>query len=113
MTKSHVLNLDLSKVKSWDSFHEMFKSELGFPDFYGRNMNAWIDCMGDIHEKTDMINLFLPYDTGLTLRFTHSRFFKLKHPKIYRTLKDCTAFVNKEHIEHDHPGAATIKLEFM
>jgi len=112
MTESHIVTLDLSTVKDWSSFHDLFKLKLGFPDFYGRNMNAWIDCMGDIHQDTGMTNLFLPYDTGLTLRFTNSRFFKFKHPRIYRLLKECTVFVNKEHIEHDQPGAAPIKLEF-
>lgn len=113
MGKSRTVNLDLLEVTNWYSFHEMFKRELGFPDFYGRNMDAWIDCMGDIHEDTGMTNLFLPYDTGLTLRFINSKFFKFKHPQIYITLKDCTAFVNKEYIEHDHPGAAPIQLEFV
>ncbi|MGY4893327.1 MAG: barstar family protein [Candidatus Saccharimonadota bacterium] len=112
MNKSHIINLDLSKVKNWTSFHNLFKNELGFPKYYGANMNAWIDCMGDIHEGTDMTNLNLPYDTALVLRFSNSRFFRLKHPRIYYTLKDCTAFVNKHHIEHDHPGAAPIYLEF-
>jgi RNAse (barnase) inhibitor barstar len=27
------------------SFHEAFASALGFPSWYGRNMDAWIDCM--------------------------------------------------------------------
>lgn len=113
MTKNHVIHLDLSQVKNWDTFHEMFKRELGFPDYYGKNMDAWIECIGDIHGDVGMTNLSLPYDTGLTLCFTHARFFKYKHPNIYKAIRECTDFANKSYIEHDYPGAAQIELKFL
>jgi RNAse (barnase) inhibitor barstar len=34
-----------SKITDWDSFHDLFAEVFGFPGFYGRNMNAWNDCM--------------------------------------------------------------------
>lgn len=45
MTK---INIDMEPVKDWDSFHDKFAEVFGFPDFYGRNMNAWVDCMSDL-----------------------------------------------------------------
>ena len=29
----------------WESFHTVSAEVFGFPEFYGRNMNAWIDCL--------------------------------------------------------------------
>jgi len=43
MTKN--VQIDGSKIKNWDSFHDLFAEVLGFPGFYGRNMDAWNDCM--------------------------------------------------------------------
>ncbi len=39
------VSLDCDKISGWRSFHEEFARVFGFPDFYGKNMNAWIDCM--------------------------------------------------------------------
>lgn len=40
-----VLAIQLDEIKDWPTFHDVFQRTLGFPDFYGRNMDAWIDCM--------------------------------------------------------------------
>lgn len=30
-----------NQITDWPSFHEVFAEALGFPSFYGKNMNAW------------------------------------------------------------------------
>ena len=40
-----VIEVPASQINDWDTFHDTFAQTLGFPDFYGRNMNAWIDCL--------------------------------------------------------------------
>jgi RNAse (barnase) inhibitor barstar len=40
-----VARLDCSMIADWDSFHTACANEFGFPGFYGRNGNAWIDCL--------------------------------------------------------------------
>jgi RNAse (barnase) inhibitor barstar len=39
------VSVDCSKTSNWNSFHDEFAVAFGFPDFYRKNMNAWIDCM--------------------------------------------------------------------
>lgn len=39
------VSLDCDRISDWPSFHQEFATVFGFPDFYGKNMNAWIDCM--------------------------------------------------------------------
>jgi hypothetical protein len=41
--------IDGNNIKDADSFHNEFAKKMGFFDGYGRNMNAWIDCMRDIY----------------------------------------------------------------
>ena len=45
------IEIDFSKIEDWGTFHEVFAEEMGFPDFYGKNNNAWIDCMSFIDDK--------------------------------------------------------------
>ena len=47
---------DCNNIRDWDSFHEEFARVYGFPDFYGRNMNAWIDCLTSLDAPEDGIS---------------------------------------------------------
>ena len=40
-----VVRIDGDRIVDWDTFHNVFTEAFGFPGFYGRNMNAWIDCL--------------------------------------------------------------------
>ena len=41
--------IDGKQINDWDSFHDEFARKMGFFSGYGRNGNAWIDCMRDIY----------------------------------------------------------------
>jgi RNAse (barnase) inhibitor barstar len=36
------------QIHDWDSFDDVFAERLRFPSYYGRNANAFIDCLRDI-----------------------------------------------------------------
>lgn len=38
------INIDFKNVKTLKDMHYMLKEIFGFPDFYGYNVNALIDC---------------------------------------------------------------------
>ncbi len=40
-----IVTLPSDKITNWDTFHSLFQETFGFPEFYGRNMDAWNDCM--------------------------------------------------------------------
>jgi hypothetical protein len=40
-----IITLPSDQITDWETFHAVFQSVFGFPEFYGRNMNAWNDCM--------------------------------------------------------------------
>lgn len=44
------VEIDFAQISDWDSFHASFKTAMGFPDFYGSNNDAWIDCMSYIDD---------------------------------------------------------------
>ncbi|NLR56919.1 barnase inhibitor [Chitinophaga polysaccharea] len=42
------IQLDFRKITSIEHFHSEMKSIMGFPDFYGANVNALIDCLSSM-----------------------------------------------------------------
>jgi hypothetical protein len=53
LTKIAVVTIPGKEIADWDSFHDVFHREMGFPSFYGRNMNTWIDCMTSVDLPED------------------------------------------------------------
>ena len=42
--------IDRSLIVDKVSFHQVFAAAFGFPEFYGRKVAAWIDCMSSLDE---------------------------------------------------------------
>lgn len=107
------VDIELSAVHDWDSFYEAFAVPLGFPDGYGRNMNAWIDCLSDISSASNvgMTRLQVPEGEDLTLRLADSVAFYERCPEQYLALLRATAAVNlrKSRI----PGARRLLLHLV
>jgi len=43
-----VIKVDFSKCKYYDDLHKVLKETFNFPDYYGKNVDALWDCIGDI-----------------------------------------------------------------
>jgi len=102
------VRINARHIRDWDSFHDIFARSLGFPDFYGRNMNAWIDCMTYLDDPqsgmtsvhgtaTDVVVLILENVASIPR-------------EVYDALVECTAFVNWRRI--DLGEAAILALAF-
>lgn len=46
-----IVRIPAARIHDWVTFHDVFAELFGFPDFYGRNMDAWIDFMS--HDVPD------------------------------------------------------------
>lgn len=98
MNKVVRINTDL--ITDWNSFHDLFKIIFGFPDFYGKNMNAWIDCMSYIDEKeAGMTSFWINKTDTLVIELINSEAFKQRCLDIYLGLLECAAFVNSRKSE--------------
>ena len=50
--------LDASCLRSRKAAHEYLKEQLGFPDYYGRNLDALYDCLTALDEtEIEFVNL--------------------------------------------------------
>jgi len=95
-----VIEIDGSKVADWESFHDVFANGLGFPKFYGRNSDAWIDCMTYLDDpEAGMSKIHAPKNGVLALQILNARAFEKKCPEIWKALQEMAAFVNWRRIE--------------
>lgn len=87
--------IDLAEIVDWPSFHAVFKKTMGFPEFYGANMNAWIDCMTCVDAPEDgMSSVHVLRDGVLVLALEAVADFKKRCPEIFDALVSSVAFVN-------------------
>ena len=81
------VKIDTKHIKGWETFHEVFSKAFGFPEYYGRNMNAWIDSMDEFNTELTLIDL------------GDCRTLKETYPEIIEAINECSAFVNYRKVE--------------
>jgi hypothetical protein len=105
------LTIPVNNIVDWPSFHSVFQRVLGFPDFYGRNMDAWIDCMTSVDAPSDgLTTITVPAGEVLVLRIDEPFEFRRRCPEQYDALIECTAFVNYRRVEVGQPPVLAILL---
>jgi RNAse (barnase) inhibitor barstar len=94
-----LVRIDGTQLCDWDSFHTVFATTFGFPGFYGRNMDAWIDCMTSVHgSASDPVVLQVDNADAV--------------PKeIFDALVECAAFVNWRRLETGKPAILMLSFQ--
>ena len=64
---NHVLDIDFSGVDSQPQLHALLKTVFGFPDFYGANFHALVDCWSSLRSPEDGMSNFVLYDPSDTV----------------------------------------------
>ncbi|MBQ6321503.1 MAG: barstar family protein [Lachnospiraceae bacterium] len=66
--------IDAAKMKDRKAAHEYLKKQLHFPEYYGANLDALHDCLGEL--------------VGVTIYYLHGD-PDTYADKVYRVLNDC------------------------
>ena len=106
-----VVTIPTQEIVDWNSFHDVFAATLGFPTYYGRNMNAWIDCLTYPEDRTALSRVNVQPGDTLTLDLGEIQAFKKRCPEQYAAIVECVAFVNARRIEAGEPPV--LLLSFM
>ena len=110
-----IVRLNSEAIVDKRSFHQIFSDLMGFPDFYGANMDAWIDCMSDISSPEypggGMTRLTLTRNEILVIEIPETAAFWKRVPGVVEDLIICTAFVNQRYIQQ--AGVPVIALMFL
>ncbi|MFT3686076.1 MAG: 2-amino-4-hydroxy-6-hydroxymethyldihydropteridine diphosphokinase [Phycisphaerales bacterium] len=84
-------------IRDWPSFHDEFARAMGFPSFYGRNLDAWIDCMSSLDAPRDgMTSVHCVPPDVVTLVLDRA---DLLPREILTAIHDCAACVNWRRFE--------------
>lgn len=60
---------DFSKINTVDDFHDEMNRFFGFPDFYGNNFNAFVDCLNSLRFPDDgMTSIHLGKNESLLMK---------------------------------------------
>ena len=106
-----LVKLDTRRITDWDTFHDVFAEVFGFPDFYGRNMDAWIDCMTSLDDPTaELTKIHVPPGEVVVLELEHVDDFVRRRPEQFADLVDRAAFVNWRRIEKGYPAVLAISF---
>ena len=106
-----VVKLDTARILDWDSFHDVCAQALGFPGFYGRNMNAWIDCMTSLDDPSDgMTSVHAPKGGVLVLSLSDATDLAARCPDIFDALVECSACVNYRRMDVGDPPVLALSF---
>jgi RNAse (barnase) inhibitor barstar len=96
-----IVRLETWRIVDRASFHDVCAATFGFPAFYGRNMDAWIDCMTYLDDG--MSRFDLPRGEVLTIKVMEFDDFASRLPAIAKELVESAAFVNQRLAEMGEP----------
>ena len=100
--------LQTKSITNWDSFHSVFAETMGFPAFYGRNMDAWIDCMTGFDDG--MTHFTVSPGELLHLEVADAKDFARRLPEIFQRFIECAAFVNSRRVEQGEQPVLSLVL---
>lgn len=90
-----LVRIDGGVITDWEAFHTISAAEFGFPEFYGRNMNAWIDCLTYIRGGDGMSRFRLGPHRHLVIQVHDSSLLRSQARDIFEALLDAVAAVNQ------------------
>ncbi|MFD7167396.1 barstar family protein [Streptomyces violascens] len=88
----HGYQVTILDAAAWSSQEDLLVgigAALDFPDYYGRSLDAFNDCFGDV--ASDAAYGIAPKATGLVLAFTNFERFATTHPETSQNVLDIIA----------------------
>ncbi|MFH2046804.1 MAG: barstar family protein [Pseudomonadota bacterium] len=90
------IHLPFDIFKDEETFHAAFAKVMGFPDFYGSNWDAWIDCMSYIDDSEAGMSQ-VQVALGAQIEFVVSGYKfsrELDESDVFHNFCICSGFVN-------------------
>lgn len=107
-----MVRIDGNLIVDAGTFHSVFAEAFGFPGFYGRNMNAWIDCMGYLDiPSAGMSSVHVTPGQSLALVIDDASSFRDRCPAMFDAFVECLACVNWRRIEDNRPPLVTLAMK--
>jgi hypothetical protein len=105
------VTLDTRSIVDKPTFHAASASAFGFPEFYGRSMDAWIDCMSSLTDENPLAGFRLDSDECLVLKVPDFEALEQRAPEVAHSLISCTAAVNQRYAEFGESARIVLVVE--
>ncbi|HEY8027290.1 MAG TPA: barstar family protein [Burkholderiaceae bacterium] len=104
------VSLDGARILDWETFHTECRHQFGFPDFYGRNMDAWVDCLSYLRDEDGMCKYRLEADDVLKIEVANADRLRQTMPEILDELAFCVAAINERYADYGEKPALQLVL---
>ena len=104
------VKLNGEAITNWEAFHNESQRVFGFPDFYGRNMNAWVDCLSYLRDDDGMSAFRLKPDEILRIEVQHADLLRKQAPEILDDLAFCIEAINDRYADYGEKPALELIL---
>jgi RNAse (barnase) inhibitor barstar len=92
------IRLSTDKINDWPSFHQVFAETMDFPSEYGRNLDAWVECMQQAATPDELLVVELP----------DVEHFKARCPEQFVALLNRTVEVNAQYASAGREAAVAL-----
>ncbi len=93
------ISVNGASIVNWPSFHDEFSRAFRFFDGYGRNRDAWIDCMTNLHGPKATSGLRLPTGASIEIVLNDSATVAKSYPEIFAELLRLVRYANNLYAE--------------
>ena len=104
------VKLDGASITDWDSFHTACVEAFGFPVFYGRSMDAWIDCLSYLRDDENMTKFLLKPNEILDITIGNADALRASNPDLLEEVSFCIAGINERYDDYGEKPALALKL---
>jgi len=106
---AHV-TLDGATITDWPTFHAQCRGAFGFPDFYGNNLDAWVDCLSYLRDDDGMTRFHLAEDEVLEIEVAHADALRQQAPDLLEELAFCIEGINERYADYGEKPALKLVL---
>lgn len=104
------ITIDFRNITDISALHDKFNAELGFPDFYGKNTHALIDCLQSIRfPEEGMSKVVLGKEEVLVLELIN---FSNANMVIINSLLVAVETVNRRELDRGRKHSILLALSF-
>ena len=104
------VTLDGAAMTDWAAFHDASQAVFGFPEFYGRSMDAWIDCLSYLRDDDGMSAIRLEPGEILEIDILHADAWRARQPDMLDEVLYCIAGINERYQDYGEKPALKVNL---
>jgi len=93
------------------SFHAQCVQVLGFPEFYGNNIDAWVDCLSYLRDDENMTKFRLKPNEVLEIVLQDAEAMKTQLPDLLEEITFCVAGINERYEDYGEKPALKLVLK--